>query len=221
MPPKRIKPMESIHADHASVSFLPSSHAKELFGKTGIVARWDHYPRFSWVHKITPRYSTAMSIAWLLYPREFPKPIAYSLDGAIAYSKRVPLTAQSEQGIRNFYDPLWPRTIDPLEGSMSSFFLHNDHVSDKALNRAKTLYQNSGLLVNVKPMNVGERRNGKPVFFEVTKVSIPVLERRISLLPNQTPNQRIRKAQLLSLLEELRKWANGEPIVSVHDFLRR
>ncbi len=172
-------------------------------------------------------YSSSMSLAHLLFPNNFPKMIATGLKkpalphSIITYSKLVPLTQESQKGIDSFYiDIRKNRVADawkvPYHAYSTKYYTQMRNAASKI--------EESGLLLNDQPMNVGIRNvNGKKefVFFEVDEINLPKLALHVQKLPQKTGEQKLAKAQARALLDFIKTQPHKGEKISVHYQLKR
>jgi|GEM_PF-1307726 len=150
-----------------------------------------------------PYYSIAMSLAHLLYPKNFPAQIASKYEGPkkkfrTTYSGKVTLTEKTQDGIESFYQEGIPWLNETRDAHFSA-------INGPATQRAYEIWFQSGIKVNKKPMNVGLTPKNKVIFFEVSTINLPRLECFIRSMPSSTPAQKMRRKKALSLFEELFK----------------
>lgn len=217
----------SIRGEHASVRTLSAIQQAKRFGKAttsklqlakqviatkmkeGTLVRRKHIKKGYYV---PASYSAAMSLANLLFPKNFPQIVATGLKtktqkhSNVTYTKFIPLTKESQKGIESFYD-------DVLNKKFRMFFnfektKYNKYpkkVNPKIAEISKRIGE-SGIVLNDYPMNVGVRRaiGNEFIFFEVGAVDLKKLHRYIRKLPQATEKQKLTKSQAWALFEFLK-----------------
>jgi len=186
--PRKIR----IRSDEAEVRTLGRSAKKRFKGHPELVRRVSY-------KKHMPGHSLAKSIAWLLYPEHFPKPVASGTDRRTGYTERVVLDSQSQKGIEGWYD-----------GNFIAYKNHNARVITNASLKQEEILDESGISANSIPMNVGVTKKGKLMFFEVVKIFPGKLEKKILAMPEATGQESLRKKQALELLQGIKKIAGGK-----------
>ena len=179
---------------------------------TGHVVQREHT---SVKRRIPASYSSAMTLAHLLYPKNFPKIIATGtklakeLHSQITYTQYSPLTRQSQLGINSFY--YW------RSGAGDAYHKHKTQ-NKKAIQAAYKEIKQSGIFANKKAMNVGISKSDAktPVFFEVTGIYLPRLKVTIQNLPANNEEQRRTKRQAQLLLKFLEKQPNVSGLLHTH-----
>ncbi|MCX6803540.1 MAG: hypothetical protein NTY48_03135, partial [Candidatus Diapherotrites archaeon] len=149
----------------------------------------------------------------LLYPKNFPLIIASGVEkehrphgettSRVTYSKKVPLTLESQNVIEKYY--LYKST------TFHYFTAFENKHYYKVFQQAERIFEESGIHPNSQMMNVGLRRKGnRPrfVFFEVSWINIPKLHKFIRAMPESNSAQKLRKKQAMELFEFIKKrWA--------------
>jgi hypothetical protein len=164
-------------------------------------------------------YSSAMSLANLLFPKNFPRIIATglkeegNLHSSIVYSQLVPLTRESQRGIECHYSNSMQRR------GLTPFQKHSASNKNSILEATKRI-EESGLFINPASMNVGIRENGAQksfVFFEVEGIDLFKIKKYINNLPVTTDSQKLLKAQaerLVGFIESQK--SNNSNLVGTH-----
>lgn len=213
-----MKPIKGVKwAQHSRRVQMPGSWKKAVFGrkiKYPIIMRIDR-PRSP-----NPQgYSLAHTLANLFYPKIFPKMLATGIVGhhrrrrtgyKTTYTKKVNLTKESEEAIDKFYsgDRGWrkPDAYDKYEAS----------IKKEAYEFANKLYRKSGIEANHIPVNVGRSTKGNLVYFEISRIQVPLALEFAQKMPEHTPMQKLRKKQALVLVEDLQKLADRNGWVKTH-----
>ncbi len=150
-------------------------------------------------------YSAAMNLANLLFPKNFPKLIATGLresgnpHALVTYSKQIPLTRESQQGIDSFYtNRIQRRGLNFIKTSYGKYADANK----ASIREVARKIEESGLVINDLVMNVGIRKGlGKEfVFFEVSGIDLPQIRKYVNNLPQKTDSQKLLKSQAENLL---------------------
>jgi len=193
-----------IRGDHAIVSEVPKSRIR-FATRRRVIERWSK-------NKLdvteVALYSHAHTLAHLLFPRNFVKPIASAIDGSAHYSELRDIDEASRTGIIDFYKTSrWEKYLN-----------HTDRIysNDKVRDRSITLRQ-AGIFVNTKPMNIGFDKIGEPVFFEIACVSPRLLKKYIQ---KKVGNGTLKKKQTMELLGEIERLAQRSPnphLIDTHD----
>ncbi len=202
-----LKRKNKIHIEgvHAEVRSLSRSEQRGFSGQPPLVKRISR-------ERLVPGYTTAIGIAKLLYPKNFPKIVACDLKNRkIIYSERVFLGKRSQKGIE---------AADKPGGFRSKAFRkHARSIKEKARAEAVRIGEESGINVITILTNVGFSRRGKNlVFFEVGSINIPMLEERINSMSERRPGEKLRKKQAVLLLDMLKKEAKGKDIIYTHEW---
>ena len=214
----------SIRGEHASVKTLTAVQQAKRFGKKtnskinltkqaiatkiklGTIVRRKHLKKGQYV---PASYSAAMSLANLLFPKNFPQIIATGLKrrnqqhSSISYSKLVPLTQESQKGIESFYGEVLNKKPKSVKGT--KYNEHSKKISQKLFETSMKI-EESGIVLNNSPMNVGVRKSiGKElVFFEIGGIDLKKLHRYIRKLPQTTKAQKLTKDQAWVLFKFLK-----------------
>jgi len=199
-----------IFGEHATVKSLGRRQRPRGFPRRVLVVERNQG------RNLTQAYSVAMTLASLLYPKNFPQQLASGLDRKTTYSKRVVLGKRSQKGIEGFYKNI---NKGHYPFSNTDFRIHRELVSEKAEKEAQKIEQESGIVINSAEMNVGlEKKRGNIVFFEVGYLEIPKLKEKIESLPERNEQQRLIKKQARSLFEYLEKLQlkKGSNVLGVH-----
>jgi len=211
---KRVKTMKrfsKILGDHARVRALRKREQQKLHfkNKKRVIERESYDP---------PRtgYSLAMSLANVLYPRNFPKLIATSTKkpseahATKTYSELVQLDPKSQRGITNFYNA---KKINVP--NLKAYARHRARVYKQSTTVSRKIFETTGIDANMLEMNVG-RTKRNTVFFELEQINIPKLVMHIRLLPENTLRQRLTKKQALGLITSLEKSPRKGSWLKVH-----
>jgi len=180
----------NINGDHAKVRTLTYREKKVLLPHTaGQVVERKAVPI-----TFNPAYSRAMTLAWLLFPKNFPTQLASARTNRLkTYSNQINLNRESQQIIENYYKR---RRFD----RQTEHSAKTAAIAEKA---NQTLFE-AGIDVNGNSMNYGLHKK-TPVFFEVTKLHFGPLTNYINSLPERTPAQSLRKKQAKALLHSLQE----------------
>ncbi len=161
---------------------------------------------------LKPEYSTGMTIASLLFPKNFSKQIASGdplreglPEKHITYSEPVILDDKSQAAIERFY-AYHHAGRKPLESRL--YKRHYLRVRDNKIHKrgAETPesiqhgMEQAGIRINYDPMNVGFDLEGNPVFFEVVEVNVSRLKEAVKKIKNK-----LRRKQAEGVLQELEK----------------
>ena len=192
-----------------------------------IIERKQHNGKVS----LPASYSAAMSLAHLLFPKNFPEPVATRLKQSgqahskTVYTKQVSITRESQEGINSFYRDIRHSYGMGLQG-LTSILRFEDtnyykyHKEYKVeIKAAEVKFDEMGLSVNHKEMNVGIRKlNGKKefVFFEIDGINIEKLTDYVLKLPSQTPAQQLKKTQAMNLLKFIAVQEQKDGMVKTH-----
>ena len=204
------KPVEKKFSKRVVQIFRDAVRSRKELGK--IVLRKQHGEK-----SILPAsYSSAMSLANLLFPNNFPRIIATglkeqsNLHSSVVYSKLVPLKKESQRGINSFYtNRMQRRGLNFLETPYHKYSVANK----TSIREVARKLEESGLVINDALMNVGISQNGAKksfVFFEVSGIDLFKIRKYINALPTSTASQKLLKAQaerLVSFIES--QEANG------------
>ncbi|MBI4210055.1 MAG: hypothetical protein HY544_00925 [Candidatus Diapherotrites archaeon] len=165
--------------------------------------------------EVKAAYTFGMAIANLLYPKHFPKLIASEISPEaiklepkkpdIVYAKRVRLTDESQKEINGWYIP-----------SNSAHTVHRSTGLRNVKETENKIFQESGIKVNPRPMNVGISQKGDMVFFEVSYIYFPKLNKFVYEMPEDTPALKLRKKQAWELLWSLARLSQND-ILWVHE----
>jgi hypothetical protein len=212
------KPPENKVSKRAVQLFREAERSRKEIGR--IVRRQQHKKNAS----LPASYSSAMSLANLLFPNNFPKVIATglkekgNLHSSVVYSQLVPLTRESQRGIESFYhNRKQTRGLIFFKTPFEKYSVANKDSFHKVAEKIGE----SGLLINYNPMNVGIRENSAKksfVFFEVFGVDLFKIKKYINKLPVSTDSQKLLKAQaerLVSFIES-QKTNNSSSFVDTH-----
>lgn len=190
------KPIK-IHSEHSRIRELTKKERQTLgFKEKHVIERQGNYSE-------AKGYSLGMTLANILYPKETIKPLAskYPKNPLTTYSKKVILTKTSQRGIENYY----------TSPDKQDYKIHLSKTNSKAKKRAQNIYEESGLIFNQIPMNVGITRLRKLIFFELASIEIPKLKKFIQKMPNS-----LRKKQAQELLKALVELYPGKQNINVH-----
>ncbi|MBU0636448.1 hypothetical protein KKE06_05470 [Candidatus Micrarchaeota archaeon] len=210
-------PRIKIVGDHATVTSVSWKEQSRMGQRIPLVRRNAR-------HSQSPQEELALGIAHILYPQQFPKLIASGINpktgqfSNTTFLKQIKLTRTSQKGIETFYNiSRTAHTISPKKWKrdIAKFRRHSERVQKRAKELASKIAQESGIQANWKPMNVGEKPNGELVFFEVPRVNLEQLEKRIRAMPNGT-----HKDSGLEILEKLKKSSQGKKEIRTHGFRR-
>ena len=155
------------------------------------------------LYKGNPCYSAALSLARIFYPRKFPEILASGIDGRTTYSKRIFLDRTSQQAINDYYH----RRPDSQKSKEHKAMVR------RLGNQPRIMERESGIYPNYHFANVGFDRRKSPVFFEILRVHLPTLERRVNAM-----RESIKKRQAIGLLDAIRKFGKEDEdgFVRVH-----
>lgn len=197
----------NILGDHAEVRSLRKNEQKRLgfSPKPEIVVRRAH-------RQVNLKYSAAMTIAHLLYPRHFPEHLGSGLSPETTYSKRIYLTKKSQKGI----DSLDSRKLSFGDRLLQAYRKHLKDIGNEAKKMSENILKESGINADAYSSNVGRRASGHLVFFEVENINLQVLEKKINSLPGGSPTQELKKKQAMELFNFLKKHSDGYATVDVH-----
>ncbi|MBN1941079.1 MAG: hypothetical protein JW772_02765 [Candidatus Diapherotrites archaeon] len=198
----------NIHAQDSHVTSLRRREKKKigLPKKYGVVKRTAY-------KQPSELYAPAMAIAHLLCPGNFPRIIASGLDRKTVFSNEIQLDKPSQKAINSYYRrrARSVKKAKPVEKSRK-YLEHEARVKKSALQLAREIEEETGMRPNLKAMNIGFSAGGNfPIFFEVSRINIPVLEKRIKSIVLAT-----QRAQALELLDLIKREAQGQKIVKVH-----
>ncbi|MDD5163355.1 MAG: hypothetical protein PHD95_04060 [Candidatus ainarchaeum sp.] len=207
----------SIRGDHARVKTLSRRRHSRL--------GFDPEPRIVQrkSKKILVRsYSVAMALAHILYPENFPKLVASSLDRKTTFSEQVQTNKNSHKAVKSFYrrlpyrkalDSVFPRlrVLKDLKYNPRKYRAHEEKVKQNAIPLADEVLSESGIEINPKAMNIGFAKNGSPVFFEITGIYPKVLRKKI-----ESMQESLEKKQAMQLLEAIEAEAKGNVLIFVH-----
>ena len=190
--PRRV----NITGEHAAVRSL-SQKEKHKLGFKG----FPHLVKRTVREKSNPAYSTAMSMAHLLFPSHFPRLVASGTDKRSVFLEAVPLNRTSRKGINGFYEDM---------AADKNFLKHRSKVKEE-INVLAREFSKAGILINRFETNVGRTPKGNLVFFEVGAINVRELKKYVEALPNGH-----KKKQAAELLGYLEKIAEGNQIIHVH-----
>ncbi len=201
---------KTILSSHANVSFLAKGEERKLFGtNTPRVVQ-----RRAKSFKSPPKaYSTAHSIANLLYPKNFLEYIASGIEKSESghsidtFSRRVKLSRNSQKMIEDSYEKNREPKIDQnLETKLES-----------ARDLARKIFDETGIaVVNTSYRNVGFTPARNPVFFEISYIDLQKLRKHVKSMPEEKSGERLRKKQALALLKALEKVGGRNKRVLAH-----
>jgi hypothetical protein len=185
-----------ISGEHAEVSEIPRQHYSGL--PKGTI--WRKVRRDEGQYTFADsKYNLGQSLAWLFFPKNFPKIIATNTRGNETYSKKINLDEKSQGAIESFY----------FGGSLGK---HYDLVlKSERVKRTMNKLEASGLTVSNHPVNIGFAKNGAPVFFEVHSVDFPEATEFAEKIRDAN-----RRKAALAIIEALREFAPGREYVSTH-----
>ncbi|MDD5148102.1 MAG: hypothetical protein PHH08_01410 [Candidatus ainarchaeum sp.] len=191
-------PRLSIEGDHAKVELLSRRRQKKLGFR----------PEPRLVKRVSGKrlrfaYSLGMSLAHVLFPKNFPEIVASGRGRKTTYSAAIELDAKSQAAINDWY---------AFHMRTANFVLHEKRLKRMGIDEKADALNSCGIIVNKKPMNVGVTQKGSLVFFEVVNVNVQLLEAKIRVLPES-----LKKKQAARLLSALKKIYNGQNEIFVHN----
>ena len=147
--------------------------------------------------RLNEKYSAAMMLAHLFFPRNFPILLASGRDRKTTYSRRVFLDKKSQEAIDSFYENESANGKRPeLKARFERYGSEISERVEKTLNR---ILNETGIGVNYQPMNVGIRKE-KLVFFEVWDIHLATLRKKINSMRRSR-----KKSQAIELLRIIEK----------------
>ncbi|MFH1587191.1 MAG: hypothetical protein ABID38_05005 [Candidatus Diapherotrites archaeon] len=181
-----------IVGDHARTRELNAKEKRLFKGRPRMVARVSK-------KKLMPVYSAAMTVANLLYPKNFPEMIASKRGKSgmarTTYANRVFIGREDQANIETYYTT----KNEKFKESMKELDPGAKKLCDK-------IFLESGIHLNRKKMNVGRIANRDLVSFEVAFVKIPRLRDFIKRMPFG-----IKRKQATRLLKVIEEYANENP----------
>ncbi|MEK6972769.1 MAG: hypothetical protein AABW72_01890 [archaeon] len=162
------------------------------------------------------KYNLAHTLAHLLFPKHFAKPVAVSRKLRLTYFEKIDLDERSLEGIGGFYK-LGPFSQASLK--------HHDRIRrifpvseiiDRA-NRKGLLkrFENAGLRATLNPLNIGFTKKGTVTFFEIGYLDPEKAEKYAKGIKDKT-----KRETALAIIAELRKYPTinaRSTLLNVHD----
>ncbi len=165
--------------------------------------------RFGKVQK--REYSLSMAMAHVMFPENFPKPIASgdpapkqkSINRQVTYSEPVLLDDQSQRAIEDIYEGMKENKIanEVAPEHMAKLGKHGIYEGgQRQENSILHSFESAGIKTNSLPTNVGFNVHGTPIFFEVLEINVSLLEKAIKKVKDP-----LRKKQAIKVLEGLKQ----------------